>query len=355
MSFAAPFGSFLTTFDTAITTAQTTAVSGLATAMQAPLASMAVIYFAFMGWRVARGDLALVHDFTVHMAKIGFIFYMATNLTAYNKWVVGTYEQGIPNAIATAIASTTGQASSVSGVAGSLDQVWGMMWQMASSAWASAGMLDVSTRVVAAVSVLVGGVGILACAGVYLISRFLFAVIIIFGPVTIACAMFSSTRPIFERWIGKGVALIVLQVAAVVTMQIVLTGDQTFMAPLVSSAASATAGVGIATQLQNLIAMALWVCMGAVALYSLPTIAYSIGAGVSVSMVPVAMAAIAAVQGAIGAASGAAGAAGSALAGGGGGSAPEYNLSLARGEIGHTPDALGYDPPPALTYASSST
>src|SRR6201996_8661082 len=149
MSLANPIGSFLTTFDTAINTAQTTAVSGLVAALPAPLASMGVIYFAFMGWRVARGDLQQVHDFTVHMAKLGFIFYLACNLTAFNQWVVGLFQLGIANALTTAIASSgSTTTTTVNSVASALDNVWATMWSVALTAWSQAGTFDVSTRVV---------------------------------------------------------------------------------------------------------------------------------------------------------------------------------------------------------------
>lgn len=328
MSLVAPLGSFLTQFDTAMTTAQTNAVSGLSAAMQAPLLSMAVIYFAFMGWRVARGDLSLVHDFTVHMAKIGFIFYVATNLTVFNKWVIGLFQQGIPNAMAQAVTSGSGNGSTgtVSGVAASIDQIWDMMWQMAAQAWQQAGTLDVSTRLIAALSVLGGGVGLMLCAGVYLLARFLFAIVVVLGPVAIGCAMFSSTRPIFERWIGKGVSMIVLQVAAIITLQIVLTGDQQFMNSIATGATP-----DLPTQLQNLISMMIWLCMGAFAIYSLPALAYSIGTGVAISMAPVALAMIAATRGGDGGPPGSS--ASDSPSPPGGDNPPLFNLSLARAEL----------------------
>lgn len=340
MSLAAPLGNFLTTFDNAITTAQTTAVAGLATAMQAPLASMAVIYFAFMGWRVARGDLQLVHDFTVHMAKIGFIFYLATNLTAFNTWIVGLYEQGIPNALARAVTSSSSTVTSVSGVAQALDALWGQLWTMALAAWSQAGMFDVSSRLAAFLMIVFGGVALMLDAGVYLLSRFLFAVVIILGPVAIACAMFGATRPIFERWIGKGVAMIVLQVAAIITLQVVLTGSATFMATYTTPGATPD----LPTQLQNMIAVVIWLGMGAFAIYSLPAVAYSIGTGVMVSAMPLLSSR---------------GAAASAmpslpsLPSVGGDAAPELNLSMARAELagGGGSAALPPPAPPALPFA----
>lgn len=350
MGLANPIGSFLTTFDTAINTAQTAAISGLVSAMPAPLASMAVIYFAFMGWRVARGDLQLVHDFTVHMAKLGFIFYLACNLTVFNQWVVGLFQLGIADAMTTAIVSSgSSTATTVNSVASSLDSLWATMWSVALTAWSQAGTFDVSTRVVAFFSVLGGGIGLMLCAGVYLISRFLLAIVVVLGPVAIACAMFSSTRPIFERWIGKGVSLIILQVAAIITMQIVISGDQTFMAALNPSSGTPD----LPTQLQNLMSMAIWLLLGAFAIYSLPAIAYSIGTGVAASLLPVALAAVAGAR-----------MAAELLPSGGGGSGggtdapfdggPELNLSLARAELsGGGMAALPPPPPPALPYASS--
>jgi type IV secretory pathway VirB6-like protein len=208
-----------------------------------PLASMAVIYFVFMGWRVARGDLQLVHYFTVHMAKLGFIFYLACNLTVFNKWIVSLFQLGIANAMTTAIApSGSSTATTVNSVAG-----------VALTAWSQAGTFDVSTRVVAFLSVLDGGIGLVLCAVVYLISRFLLAIVVILGPVAIACAMFSSTRPIFERWIGKGISLIILQVAAIITMQVVFSGDQTFMAALNPSSGTPD----LPTKLWNLMSMSI--------------------------------------------------------------------------------------------------
>jgi type IV secretory pathway VirB6-like protein len=107
--------------------------------------------------------------------------------------------------------------------------------------------------VVAFLSVLDGGIGLVLCAVVYLISRFLLAIVVILGPVAIACAMFSSTRPIFERWIGKGISLIILQVAAIITMQVVFSGDQTFMAALNPSSGTPD----LPTKLWNLMSMSI--------------------------------------------------------------------------------------------------
>lgn len=112
--------------------------------------------------------------------------------------------------------------------------------------------------------------------------------------------------------------------------------------------------------------MVVWVAMSAFAVYSLPTLAYSIGTGVAISFAPIVAAATAAVSAAVGIPSMAA--AQSSPIGGGGaggaglGSAPDVNLSLNRAEIaGPSATSTGYSeasapplllppPTPLLTY-----
>ncbi len=335
MSVLLPIGAFLNQFDSTITTAQNGAVSGVVTAMQAPLASMAVIYFAMEGWKVAAGDLDRLNSFTFTMAKIGLIFMLAANMTAFNTWVVGVFEHGFPDAISRAVTvgASDSTSNTVAGVAGAIDKIWANMWARTATVWMIAGTFDVSSRLIAGVAAVIGSIGLVLDAGVYLIARFLFAIIVVLGPVCIGCAMFPITRPIFERWIGKGVALIVLQVAAIITMQIVLTGSQSF----ITAPADATAD--LPTQLQNMISMAIWVLLGAFAIYSLPGLAYSIGSGVAVSFSPIVSAALRGASLAAGALAGGAavapvgGPGGLPALSGSGSSMPDINLSMARAEI----------------------
>ena len=327
MAFLAPIGTFLTTFDVAITAAQTAAVAGLVDVMQGPLAYMAVIYFVIMGWRVASGDLARLNGFTFDIVKIGLIFYLSTNLSSFNYWVIGVFEHGFPDAISQAVAGGgDAQSGTDAGVATSIDKIWSQLWGQAATIWQRAGMLDVSSRLVAASMAVFGGIGLLLDAGVYLIARLLFAIVVVLGPVAIACAMFNSTRPIFERWIGKGVALIVLQVAAIITMEIVFVGSQSF----ITVPGDATAD--LPTQIQNMVSTVIWILMGAFAIYSLPALAYSIGTGVAVSMAPIAMAAIAAASAGTSSGQVAAARLGSGPSEPSGGF-PDFNLSLDRAGI----------------------
>lgn len=285
----APIGSFLINFDAQMTTAQLTAVSGLVSVMGQPLMACAVIYLALEGLRIGAGDFNRINSLIFTFIKFLFIFYVATDLTVFNQWVVGVWEHGFPDAITNAVTSSTGQMSSVNGVAGGIDKLWYDLWYRAAKILKNAGYTDVASRVIAILTAIIGSLGLILIAGVYLIARFLFAIVVVLGPVCIGCAMFPTTRPIFERWIGKGVSMIVLQVAAVITMQIVIIGAQGWAHD--NSPLDANGVTGI---VQNEVSFVVWICLGAFAIYSLPTLAYSIGTGIAVSFTPIVAAALAA-------------------------------------------------------------
>lgn len=356
-----PIGSFIIKFDAEITTAQLTAVSGLVAIMNRPLLAAAVIYMAIEGWKVAAGDLQRINSMTFTFAKFLVIFYLATDLTNFNQWVVGYWEHGFPDAITSAVTSANNKMTSVTGVAGAIDQLWNDMWLRAAHIMKHAGLTDIGSRVIAGLTAIIGSIGLILIAGVYLIARFLFAIVVVLGPVCIGCAMFPTTRPIFERWIGKGVSMIVLQVAAVITMQIVLIGAADWAhdnSPLDSG--------GIGGMIQNEMSFVVWICLGAFAIYSLPTLAYSIGTGIAVSFAPIVATALAAATGLM-ALKGSEGGAAEFLDGGSGGgeggnngSGGDHSLDLSQARLesaatnsmltGSNPGLLsgssGYLPPP---------
>ena len=113
------------------------------------------------------------------------------------------------------------------------------------------------------------------------------AVIVCLAPAIIGCAMFDATRPIFERATGKIIALILLQTTGLIVLQIVLMGDQWFIAQLTTASINATAGgSALSDEMQVLVALVVWFIAGAFAMYNLPAVAYSIGSGVAISGPP---------------------------------------------------------------------
>jgi type IV secretory pathway VirB6-like protein len=178
------------------------------------------------------------------------------------------------------------------------DQVWALLDQQVGAILSHAGIMDFSSRMAAVLFGLTGGLALLVIAMVYLMTRFILAIVIELGVIAIACLIFDATKPIFERWLGKVIALVFLQVTAIVVLQIVLVVDQDFMKQIVA------AGGGVPDQVQALMGMVVLFFMGAFAIYSLSAIAYSIGTGVAISSLPVMLMAAKAMQTAAGALAG---------------------------------------------------
>jgi hypothetical protein len=181
---------------------------------------------------------------------------------------------------------------------------------------------------------------------VYICARLLLAVVICLAPILIGCAMFESTRPIFDRAVGTVVSLILMQLIGLIVLQMILMGDQWFMAQATTAFFNAMVQPSAAAdEIQILIGLVVWFVAGAYAMYNVPTVAYSIGAGLMPRGPPLLlMAALA-----------------SRFGGGGSGGSPPSSPSPPTPPLNITPIASGGGhhaalpaPPPPSSIASSS-
>ena len=326
-------------------------IASMTSAMATPIALAAVIYYAVQGLKLANGDATPLQNFVPQLIRVGTVMWLSSNLPAFNLWVRDIFFTGLPNALGAAITNSTGStANSIAGTAAIFDNIWSQIWVVVGTVWMQVGVSV--TGVVAAVAgvmtAIAGGLGLLVMALVYLGARMVLAVIVCLAPVIIGCAMFDVTRPIFERAVGKVVALIVLQAAGFIVLQIMLMGDQWFMAQATTAILSAVSNsAAFAEALQVLCGLVVWFVAGAFAMYSLPKVAYSIGTGVALSG-PSALGLYMLSQSRPGGEGG-----GGAPSSGGG--LPPLSLSLARPEVsGGSPLALPPPPPPPPAITSST-
>jgi type IV secretion system protein VirB6 len=287
-----PLGTFLTHMDAAMTGSMGGVISYMTSSMATPVTVSAIIYYAVQGLRLANGDPEPLDNFVPQLIRVGTVIWLSSNLSAFNQWVTNIFFTGLPNALATAIGNGTGSApTGLSGTAAAFDNIWAQVWIIIGNIWGQASLS--ASGIVAGVAILlvaVFGYGCLAILVlVYESARFMLAVLVCLAPLLIGCALFDITRPIFERTIGKAVALILMQTAGLVVMQIILMGDQWFVAQVVTAsfnqmASNALTGAGgfqvQGESIQMLIALMMWFFGGAVAMYNIPALAYSIGAGI---------------------------------------------------------------------------
>lgn len=295
-----PIGTLLQNFDTNITAAMNVGITGLTAYMATPVKAALALYYLVEGVKIAQGDGGPVQDFVTRLFKNVTILWFCSTAATYNTYVMNIFYTGIPTALNKAVfqnvpggaAAGVSMANGVQGTGAQFDQIWAMQDQMVAMAWAHADFLDVGTKLAATLTSLTGGLILCATAMVYEMSRFILAIVLELGVVAIACLIFDVTKPIFERWVGKVIALVFLQVTVIVVLQIAMTADVQYMKQMV---AAFNGTQGVPSEVQGLVGVVLMLFMGAFAVYSLPTIAYSIGTGVAINMnLPVLLAAMAA-------------------------------------------------------------
>jgi type IV secretion system protein VirB6 len=285
-----PIGTFLTKMDAALTGSMGGIIASMTSAMATPIAVSAIIYYAVQGLRLANGDSTPLQNFVPQLIRVGTVIWLSSNLGAFNQWVTNIFFTGLPNALAAAIGTGTGNpANSLGATAATFDNIAAQVWVMVGTIW---GQVSFSAMgIVAALAGLLAALFGYLCLAflvlVYECARMVLAVIVCLAPVIIGCAMFDATRPIFERAVGKVVALILLQTAGLIVLQIVLMGDQWFVAQANTAFFNAMASGGAQLDdLQILIALPVWFLAGTFAMYSLPAVAYSIGSGITISGPP---------------------------------------------------------------------
>jgi type IV secretion system protein VirB6 len=282
-----PIGTFLTRMDAALTGSMGGIIASMTSAMATPIAAAAVVYYAVQGLKLANGDPTPLQNFVPQLIRVGTVIWLSSNLSAFNQWVTGIFFTGLPNALAAAIANSTGSTgNSVNATAAIFDNIWSQIWVVVGTVWAQAGFstMGAVAAVAGVLAAIIGTLGLLLLALIYECARMVLAVIVCLAPAIIGCAMFDATRPIFERAVGKVVALIILQTSGLIVLQILLMGDQWFIAQATTATMNALgSGSAQGEEIQTLIALVVWFIAGAFAIYSLPAIAYSIGSGVLVS------------------------------------------------------------------------
>jgi type IV secretion system protein VirB6 len=282
-----PIGTFLTRMDTALSGSMDGIIASMTSAMATPIALAAVIFYAVQGLKLANGDGTPLQNFVPQLIRVGTVIWLSSNLSAFNQWVKDIFFTGLPNALGAAITNSTGStANSVASTAVIFDNIWNQMWFVVGTVWMQVGWsaMGVVAALAGVMTAIAGGLGLIVLALIYLGARMVLAVVVCLAPVIIGCAMFDATRPIFERAVGKVVALILLQTGGFIVLQMVLMGNQWFIAQAVTAGIQATASnAALADELEILCALAVWFIAGAFAMYSLPRVAYSIGSGVALS------------------------------------------------------------------------
>ena len=314
-----PIGYFLATFSAPLDTAVASGSTALATWVAPIAGTTTALYYLIQAVKWQAGDTRVAHNFVPQLVRIVVTLALCSNATFLQQWVIMPLYHGLASAIITALAGSMGANSiniysGLNAAAAAFDSLWDMMIGVVATIWGHAGMFDWAAYIGGVLTAIACGLCIIAMAVVYFMSNLLLAIIMIGAAPIIACGLSERLQGVVDRALGKVLSLVLLQVATVIVLQIEVTGDQVFMGNILaainapgpslmdrlgqffSTTGDALAGASTATELMNLAAMVVWFFAGALALYFVPAIAYSIGTGVTTSAVPILLGATAAAR-----------------------------------------------------------
>jgi type IV secretion system protein VirB6 len=264
------FQSFYQLLDNALTNGLSNVIaSGLSYAAQ-PLRYLLAIYIGVVGYLALTGQAEEpFRVLVVRVVRASFVVYILT-ASVFNQYVYQFFMNGLPNSFAQAINHTSGADAS----AQQFDQIWSAtMHQTAAVLQQATGLTNIGTRILSYIAQGLIGIALAISFVVWEMGRTLLGVVIAIGPFIIAGYLFETTRPIVERWIGKLVSLVILQLAVSILLQVLLKGQNQYMLAV----QNAITGDGVDQRIMTLLQIAVFFLMCAFLMVMLPGVAYSIG------------------------------------------------------------------------------
>lgn len=280
-------------------------ITGFIDAMRAPVWICAVLWLVIRAWQAVSGNLSAVSSDALK-ESLGIIaaVSLATNVDLFNQYVRDFFFYGVPSYLG-GVAARIVSGSSVPAQAGTMGEqltvLWALAWRESGRMFQALSMWSPGDWLLGAgivLMIIAAGTMMIVAALIYIISHFFLSIVVMLGPVAIGMSVFRATKPFVDRYIGKMVALILVQVVAVLVLAVVCRGSilsieaMTSTEPRFSIARAAAdfwaggAGPNIFQKLGTLIGMTFIFGLGAAAMYFVPQFAYSLGSGVMIQPMP---------------------------------------------------------------------
>ncbi len=197
-----------------------TTVSGLSSAISAPLNLAAIIFIFLYGYNVMTGRIALsMHSLLNNVVKIVIVTTMATNAETFNTYVKDIFFNDLSNAIGNALNSNPANSNVFDYI---LLQASDRYQEVLYNAWffekIIVGLLG-SIMLLAVILFCIGGFIVQMFAQVALVM------IIGLGPLFISLYLFNTTRKYTDAWITTLVNFTILQVLVIMLGTIILSSD----------------------------------------------------------------------------------------------------------------------------------
>lgn len=245
--------------------------SGL-TSVAGPLTALLVIYVIVTGIMCSLGELT-AGTAVRRIMRAGFVSMLLT-ATYFNPYVRDLFITTLPNWIASAVSNGT-----AANIPQQCDLIRSAMMHMAAAIFQnSGGFMDMDVRLETGFCLFLGTVFLGVLVLVSTLTHAFMVLTVCIAPFVIAAYLFDATKGFVEGWIGKVVGLSVLALLVSVTAQITVAAD----AKMMINIANAT-GAGLQEQISNLVSVIVFFLFMAAILLGLPSLAYSIGKGVTIN------------------------------------------------------------------------
>jgi type IV secretion system protein VirB6 len=276
----APFYTFDQIIQAPFTSSLETTVNAAMSAVQGPLTALVVLWIIVTGILVMRGDVG-VRQGVSRIITISLVTGILMSTTLYDQYIVSFFTAGLPNYFASSFLGVTGTAPA----AHQFDALWNSASEVFAIAENHMNFLNVLYSVQLAIlqSLMVFPIGLVFL--IYESTRILTDIVVCLGPFVLSGYLFSATRGVADRFIGKLIGLMILTLLVDIVLAIIINGFVTYVNSTLGNVAIASKpeAILICTQL------VIFLAIGSLITCFLPGIAAYIGGGTSVS--PLAMAA----------------------------------------------------------------
>lgn len=266
------FQSSVAVFTTLLDPAADSIIGNGLTNVAGPLTALLVIYVIVTGIMCTLGELT--GGVAVRrIMRAGFVSMLLT-ATYFNPYVRDLFITTLPNWVASAVSNGT-----AANIPQQCDLIRSAMMHMAAAIYQNSnGIMDMDVRLETGVCLLLGTIFLGVLVLVSTLTHTFMVLTVCVAPFIIAAYLFDATKGFVEGWIGKAVGLSILSLLIAVTAQIAVAADAKMMINTAN-----TTGAGLQEQVANLVSIIVFFLFMAAIILGLPTLAYSIGRGITIN------------------------------------------------------------------------
>jgi type IV secretion system protein VirB6 len=282
MAYSGPFYYFDQVVQTPFTDGVAGTVNAAMSAVQGPLTAIVVLWIIVTGILVMRGDVGARTGIT-RLISVSLVVGILMSTTLYNEYITDFFTQGIPNWIASSF-------EGVSGIAPSAQQ-FDTLWMKSTAVFGEVGQglqwYNVIYNIELAILEIAVAIPIGVMFLIFEVAKIMVDVVVSIGPFLLLGYLFSATKGIADRFIGKLISLTILILLVDIVLSIIINGYTTYIA---DTMAIVTTNTNRAVDMAVIIQMFIFFAIGALVATFLPGLAAYFGGGVSVSPLAMAMA-----------------------------------------------------------------